>query len=113
MNNYLEADSRDRNKIKVELDLSNYATKSDLKRAQDIDTSECNKKLDLASLKSNFDKLDITKLKRFTTYLRKLSNILENIAFQKQWLKKVNTIGATDVVKLNKKTEYNTRIEEI
>ena len=93
--------------------MSNYASKSDLKRAQDIDTSECDRKPDLASLKSNFDKLDITKLKRFTTYLRKLSNILENIAFQKQWLKKVNTVGATDVVKLNKKTEYNTRIEEI
>ena len=113
MSNYLEADSRGRSKIKVELDLSNYATKSDLKRAQDIDTSECDRKPDLASLKSNFDKLDITKLKRFTTYLRKLSNILENMAFQKQWLKKVNTVGAIDVGKLNKKTDYNTRIEEI
>ena len=51
MSNYLEADSCGRSKIKVELDLSNYATKSDLKRAQDIDTSECDRKPDSASLK--------------------------------------------------------------
>ena len=32
MSYYSESDSHNRNKIKVELDLSNYQTKSDLKR---------------------------------------------------------------------------------
>ena len=50
--------------MKVELDLSNYATKTDLKNAAGIDKSSLAKKVDLASLKSNVDKLDIDKLKK-------------------------------------------------
>ena len=50
-------------KVKFELDLSNYATKTDLKNATGIDTSSFAKKVDLANLKSNVDKLDIDKLK--------------------------------------------------
>ena len=37
--------NRSRNKIKVELDLSNYATRSDLKNATGVDTSKFVKKL--------------------------------------------------------------------
>ena len=51
--------------VKVDLDLSNYATKADLKNATGVDTSKFAKKLDSADLKSNFDKLDIDKLKIF------------------------------------------------
>ena len=43
--------------MKVELDLSNYATKIDLKNAAGVDTLEFAKKADLANLKS--EKLDI------------------------------------------------------
>ena len=35
-------------KVKVELDLSNYATKADLKNAVGVDTSKVAKKVDLA-----------------------------------------------------------------
>ena len=52
-------------RVKVELDLSNYATKADLKNATGVDTSKFAKKVDSADLKSNFDKLDIDKLKIF------------------------------------------------
>ena len=45
--------------VKVELDLSNYATKTDLKIATGVDTSSFAKKTDLANLKSDVDKLDI------------------------------------------------------
>ena len=45
------------------LDFSNYATKTDLKNATAIDTSSFAEKIDLASLKSNGDKLDIDQLK--------------------------------------------------
>ena len=42
--------------------MSNYATKSDLKSETDINISKYAKKVDLASLKSNIDKLDIDTL---------------------------------------------------
>ena len=48
-------------KLKIELDLSNYATKTDFKNATGIDTSSFTKKVDSATLKSNVDKLDIDK----------------------------------------------------
>ena len=43
--------------MKVELDLSNYATKTDLKNATGVDISKFAKKVDLANLKSHVDKL--------------------------------------------------------
>ena len=48
-------------KVKVELDLFNYATKTDLKNATGIDTLSFTWKVDVARLKSNVDKLDINK----------------------------------------------------
>ena len=45
--------------MKVQLDLSNYATKTDLKNATGIDTPSFAKKVDLTSLKSNVDKLKL------------------------------------------------------
>ena len=59
-------------RVKVELDLSNYATKADLKTATGVDTSKYTKKIDLANLKSNVDKLDIDKLKNLLTNLSNL-----------------------------------------
>ena len=53
--------------VKVELDLSNYATKADLKNATDVDTSHLAKKDDLANWKFNIDKLGIDKLKILIT----------------------------------------------
>ena len=54
--------------VKVELDLSNYATKTDLKNATGVDTSS------FANLKSNADKLDIDKLKNVPTNLSNLKS---------------------------------------
>ena len=53
-------------KVKVSLDLSNYATKAHLKNATGVDTSSVAKKIYLADLKSDVDKLDIHKLKNLT-----------------------------------------------
>ena len=39
--------------VKVELDLSNYAIKADLKNATGVDTSDFAKKTNLPNLKSN------------------------------------------------------------
>ena len=49
--------------VKVELDLSNYATNTDKKNTTCVDTSDFGKKTDLANLKSDIYKLDIDKLK--------------------------------------------------
>ena len=61
---------------KVELDLSNYATKEDLKDATGVHTSKFAKNVDLANLKSDVDKLDIDKLKNVST---KLSNLKSKV----------------------------------
>ena len=47
--------------VKVELDLSNYVTKTDFKNATGADTSSFAKKTDLAHLRSDADKLDVGK----------------------------------------------------
>ena len=62
---------------KVEFDLSNFATKVDLKKETGIDTSEFAKKTDLASLKSDVGRLGIDKLKTVIVDLSKLSNVLD------------------------------------
>ena len=59
-------------KVKVELDLSVYATKTDFKNATEIDTSSFAKKIDLASLKSNVHKLGLDRLKNVSTNLSNL-----------------------------------------
>ena len=48
--------------VKVELDLSNYATKADLNSATSVDTWQFANNSDLASLQSDVDELDIDKL---------------------------------------------------
>ena len=60
---YPEPDSHSRNNIKFEIDLSNYATKSEVLKAAGVDTPDFAKKADLTGLKSGVDKLDVDKLK--------------------------------------------------
>ena len=48
--------------VKVELDLSNYATKADFKNGTGVDALDFAKESDFANLKSDEDKLDIDKL---------------------------------------------------
>ena len=48
--------------INVKVGLSNYATKADIKNISHFDTLSFALKLNLASLKTKFDKLDIDKL---------------------------------------------------
>ena len=58
-----------RDRVKVELHLSNYATKSDLKNETGVDSLTFAKKVNFASLKSNSDQLDIDKSKNVSTNL--------------------------------------------
>ena len=81
------------NNVKVELDLTNYATKTDLKNITHVDVSSFASKTNLAALKTEVDKIDTDKLKTAPADLAKLTNAIEN-----------------DVVK---KTDYNTKVTSI
>ena len=59
------------NNIKVELDLTNYATKTDLKKITHVDVSSFASKTNLAALKTEVDKIDVDKLKTTPTDLEK------------------------------------------
>ena len=90
--------------VKVELDLSNYATKTDLKNAAGVDTSSFAKKADLANLKSDVDKLDIDKLKNAPTNLSNLKSKVDKLNVDKLVpmpvdLSKLSDEGKNDVVK--------------
>ena len=69
--------------IDIKVDLSNYATKADLKNATGIDTSKLAAKSDLASLKVEVDKIGPDKLKTVPIDLSKLSNIVKNEVVKK------------------------------
>ena len=58
---------------------TNYATKTDLKNATGVDTSQLASKSDLASLKAEVDKIDVDKLKTVPVDLSKLSNVANNV----------------------------------
>ena len=58
--------------INVKVDLSKYATKTDLNKITHVDTSSLVQKTNLASLKNKVDKLYIEKLK---ILLNNLSNL--------------------------------------
>ena len=81
------------NNIQVELDLTNYVTKTDLKNITHTDVSSFASKTNIAALKSEIDKIDVDKLKTTPDDLAKLSNVVKN-----------------DVVK---KTDYNTKVTSI
>ena len=64
--------------VKVELVLFNYASKENLKNGRGVDTSAFAKKVDLAGLKSEINKLDIGKLETTPVDLSKISDIVKN-----------------------------------
>ena len=81
------------NNVKVELDLTNYGTKTDLKNINHVDVNSFASKTNLAALKTEVDKIDADKLKTTPIDLDILSNLVKN-----------------DVVK---KTDYNTKVTSI
>ena len=63
MGTFFSRSRRFRRDIKVKLDLSNYATKTDLKNVTHVDVHSFASKTNLASLKTEVDKIDVEKLK--------------------------------------------------
>ena len=64
--------------INFKVDLSNYATKADIKNISHVDTSSFALKTNLASLKTEVDKLDIDKSASVPIDLIKLSDVVKN-----------------------------------
>ena len=123
--------------IYIKVDISSYATKTGIKNISHVDASSFALKTNLASLKTEVDKLDIDKLGPVPVNLSKLSDVVENDVVKKtahdKLVAKVNSIDtSTFVLKskydtdkselknkiadtggLVKNTDYNTKIAEI
>ena len=123
--------------INVRVDLPNYATKTDIRNISHVDTSAFALKSNLASLKTEVDKLDIDKLVPVPVDLSNLSDIVKNDVVKKtasdKLVAKVTSIGTSRFVLKNKydkekseienkipdtgglvkKTDYNAKISEI
>ena len=89
--------------INVKVDLSNYATKTDLKNVSNVDVSSFALKSNLASLKTEVDELDIDKLVPVPVDLSKLSDVIKNDVVKKTecntLVTKVYNIDTTNLVK--------------
>ena len=109
MSQYFPKPSNHKENIKVEIDLSNYATKKDINDITHVDTSNFALKTNLTNLKTEVDKLDIDKLVPIPNDLSKLSNVVKNDVVKKtvydQLVTKVNNINTSDFVL---KTKYAT-----
>ena len=100
--------------IDVKVDLSNYATKADIKYITHVETSSFALKTNLANLKSEVDKLDVDKLKPVATDLSKLNDVVKNDVVKKADCGKLVTkVDNIDTSGLLKKTDYNTKITAI
>ena len=98
----------------LKLIFQKYATKTDIRNISHIDTSSYALKANLASLKTEVDKLDIDKLASLPVDLSKLSDIVKNDVVKKtvydKLVAKVNNIDTSDFVL---KTKYNTDKTEL
>ena len=98
--------------MKVELDLSNYVTKTNFKKATGVDTSSFAKKTDLANSKSDVDN---DKLKNIPTNLSNLKSKVDKIHVDKLVPVHVDLSKLSDIVKyaVVKKVVYNAKTKTI
>ena len=99
--------------INVKVDLSNYATKADIKNISHVDTSSFALKSNLASLKTEVDKLDIDKLVPVSVDLSKLSDVVKNVVKKTVYEKLVAKINSIDTSGFVLKTKYDADNSEL
>ena len=93
--------------INVKADLSNYATKADLKNISHTDVSSYALKSNLASLKTEVNKIDIDKLTSVPIDLAKLSNVVKNdVAKKTEYDELVNKENRIDNTNFVSRTKY-------
>ena len=87
----------------VQVDSSNCTTKTDLKNVSHVDVSSFALKSNLASLKTEVDKIDADNLKSVPVDLAKLINVVKNDVVKKtesnKLVTKVDNIHTTNFVK--------------
>ena len=101
--------------INVKVDLTNYATKADIKNVSHADTSSFALKSNLLSLKTEVDKLDVDKLISLVNNLSKLKSRVDKLDIGKLVpvpvdLSKLSNVVKNEVVKM---TESNAKIKKI
>ena len=101
--------------INVTVDLSNYATKDDIKNITHVDTSSFALKTNVANLKTEVDKLDVDKLRSLRNNLSILKTKVDKLDIDKLAPVPTDLSKLSDVVKneVVKKTEYNAKIKNI
>ena len=100
--------------IKVKIDMSNYATKTDIKNISHVDTSSFALKTNLANLKTDVHQLDIDIFAPVPVDLTNLSDEVKNDVLKKtaydKLVAKVDDINTNDFVL---KTKYKTEKTEL
>ena len=101
--------------VKLELDLSKHATKSDLNNATWVEVPSFAKKIDLANLKSDVDKLEFDRLKNVPTNLNNLKSKVDKLDADKLVPFPVDLSKLSDIVKNDVVTKdvYNAKIKNI
>ena len=100
--------------INAKVDLWNYATKTDLKNVTHVDTSSFALKTNLASLKTEVDKLDIDKLVPVPVDLSKFSDVVKNNVLKKAvYDKLVDKVKNINIGEFVLKTKYQTDKAEL
>ena len=94
--------------IKVELDLSSYATKTDLKNVTHVDVNSFASKMDLGTFKTEVDKLNIAKLTPVPDDLANLSNVVKNVVKKTEYDKLIKKVDNIDTTGFVSKTTYDT-----
>ena len=109
MSQYFPPYNNSSGNIKVELDLSNYATKDDVKNITHVDVSSYGTKTILAALKREVDKIGIDKLKTVSDDLAKLSNVVKNEVVKKTGYNTLkNKVDAIDTSKFVSRNKFTT-----
>ena len=100
--------------INIKVDLSNYATKADIKNISHVDTSSFALKTNLANLKTEIDKLDIDKLVPVPVDLSKLSDVVKNDVVKKDFYDELVTkVNNIDTSRFVLETKYDTDKSEL
>ena len=109
MSQYFPPYNNSSEKIKVELDLSNYATRKDIKDITHVDASSYALKTNLAALKTEVDKINTNKLKAVPNDLAKLSNVVRNDVVKKTTYNTLkNMVYAIDTSGFVTRTKFTT-----
>ena len=118
MSYYPEKDSHIRDKVKVELYLSNYETKKELDQATSVDASDLAAKKDLFVMKDEVEKLGISKLVNFSRNLSNLKTKVDDLDVDKlkavpSNLKKISDVVDKEVFNSTKSKTLKTKANNL